>query len=97
MTTNLNDQKVYTIRDSVADYFLPPFVAQTDDQASRMFIGSLGDSFPYRSGFMLYHVADFSSESGLFTAREPTLVLAGSSVNDELDPRPRPLHKENAQ
>jgi len=82
---------VYTIRDSVAAFFLPPFTASTDGQAERMFIGSLGDSFNYRDGFQLYHVGTWSDVDGTLDTCEPRLVLAGNSVNYTLDPRPRPL------
>lgn len=78
---------VYTIRDAVAGYFLPPFTARNDGQAQRMFVGSLGDSFPYRDGFMLYHIGSFSDENGTLERIDPVLVLAGNAVDQKLDPR----------
>lgn len=78
---------VYTIRDAVAGFFLPPFLARNDGQATRMFVGSLGDSFPYREGFMLYHIGEFSDENGTIASIDPKLVIAGNSIDPKLDPR----------
>lgn len=77
----------YTVRDETADFFLPPFLARNEGQAKRMFIGSLGDSFPYRRDFSLYHVGSFDEDNGLITPAEPTLVLNGLSIAVDLDPR----------
>lgn len=77
----------YTVRDESAQYFLPPFLARTDGQAQRMFIGSLGDSFPYRRDFSLFCVGTFDDDNGVVSPIEPRLVLAGVSVADSLDPR----------
>lgn len=82
--------KLYTVRDSIAGFFLPPFTAPNDNVAKRMFIGSLGDSFNYRQDFFLYATATFDETSGLIVAIEPELILSGSSIAPALDPRPSP-------
>ncbi len=82
---------VYTIRDSVAEFYLPPFTASNDGMAERMFIGSLGDSFNYREGFSLFRIGEFDDATGEIAVCSPDLVLSGASVSYALDPRPRPL------
>jgi len=79
--------RVYTIRDAVAQYFLPIFLSHNDETAKRMFIGSLGDTFRYREGYMLYHIGHFDDAHGNLTACDPSLVLAGNSIAENLDPR----------
>ena len=71
---------IYTIRDDAAAYFLPIFLARTHSEAKRMFITSLGDSFPHRSDFKLFHIGEFDEDIGLLTPQEPTMVLAGLSI-----------------
>lgn len=86
---------LYTIQDTVAEFFLPPFVAENDNQAKRMFIGSLGDNFPHRHDFVLFHVGDFNDDDG--TLQLPSsirVVLAGSSVAVTMDPRPRTITQQ---
>ena len=74
--------KCYTIHDAAAQYFLPPFFAKTDEQAKRMFAGSLGDTFPHRSDFILFRIGEFDDDDGLFVSQEPEKVLAGISIPD---------------
>ena len=79
---------IYSIRDQAAEFFITPFFAKTDAQAKRMFVGSLGDSFPYRRDFVLYQVGSFDTDDGLVVGLDtPRVVLAGSSVPDTQDPR----------
>lgn len=80
---------IYTVRDDAAEYFLPPFFAKTDAQAKRMFIGSLGDSFPHRKDFGLYIVGSFDDDNGTIEAKIPAMVLAGFSIPIEFDPANR--------
>lgn len=77
---------IYSIRDDSAQYFLPPLFARTDGQAKRMFIGSLGDSFPFRKDFGLYLIGTFDEQTGLLTTQEPSIVLAGFSIPSESSP-----------
>lgn len=80
----------YSVFDSAAEYFLPPFFAPNDGVAKRMFIGSLGDSFAYRADFVLYYVGEFNDAAGVLNPHDgPRLVLAGLSIAENLDPRPR--------
>jgi len=79
---------LYSIHDGSAQYFLPIFAAKTGDQAKRMFIGSLGDSFPYRADFTLHHVGHFDDDTGTLTACDPpVVVLTGLSIPPSMDPR----------
>lgn len=80
--------RMYSIRDSAAEYFLPPFFAITDNQAKRMFIGSLGPSFPHRADFILYYVGEFNDEDGLVSPSEsPQSVLSGMSISQDFAPQ----------
>jgi len=82
--------KIYAIRDNAAAFFMPPFTAQNDNVATRLFIGSMGDSFTHRTDFVLYRLGAFDSETGVIDVDEPTIVLRGDNVSETLDPRPRP-------
>jgi len=82
---------IYSIRDDIAQFFIAPFLAENDGHAKRMFVSSMGDSFPHRSDFKLYRVGSFDTENGLVTPEDPALVLAGFSIPIDLDPRaPQP-------
>jgi len=87
--------KLYTIRDGSAEFFLPPFCAPNANVAQRMFIGSLGDSFNFRADFLLYCIGEFDDQTGLLKPSDPTMVLAGSSIAQSLDPRVQ--QEEHAQ
>lgn len=82
--------RVYTIRDQAGEFFLPPFTAPNDAVAKRMFIASMGDGFSHRMDFVLYYIGDFSDVDGTLSPVDPVVVLAGYSVAESLDPRPRP-------
>jgi len=86
--------RIYAIRDDAAEYFLPPFFAENDNHAKRMFISSLGDSFPYRADFKLFHLGEFDDNNGSIHHVSPNCVLAGLSIGVELDPRVAPQKTE---
>lgn len=90
-------KRLYSIHDTSAGYFLPPFMALNDAQASRMFIGSLGDSFSFRQDFNLYHIADFDDESGVLATVDSSIVLRGNSIAPTLDPRVQRETQEAAE
>ena len=79
--------KVFSVQDSGAEFFLPPFFAHNARQAERMFVGSLGDSFPFRQDFNLFELGEFDESTGQLTAITPLCVLRGSSIGEDLDPR----------
>jgi len=81
---------IYTIHDNAAGFFMPPFTAQNDSVATRLFIGSMGDSFTHRTDFNLYRIGSFDSEDGSIDLEQLALVLRGDNVSETLDPRPRP-------
>jgi hypothetical protein len=76
---------IYSIHDAAAQYFINPFVAQTDAQATRMFIGSLGESFPHRADFTLHCLGTFDPDTGNIAA-DPRLVMAGLSIAEKFNP-----------
>lgn len=86
---------IYSIQDNAADFFIAPYMAQNHNHAKRMFIASLGDSFPHRKDFTLFCLGEFDADTGIVTGLPaPSLVLAGLSVPPDLDPRvgASPLH-----
>lgn len=91
---------MYSIHDAAARYFMLPFTAQTDAQARRMFIQSMGDQFPHRADFILFKVGEFDQETGLVVGDPaPVVVLSGMSIDTALDPRvpAAPLTQEAAE
>lgn len=89
--------KIYTIRDQVAGFFLPPYTAPNNGIAVRMFISGLSDSFPHRSDFSLHLIGEFSDDTGELKYLDPEIVINGASIAEHLDPRPRPASKENSK
>lgn len=85
--------KIFTIRDNGADYFLPPFTAQNEAVAQRMFIVSMGDSFVFRAQFDLFELGSFDQDTGELEAHEPRHILSGASVSADLDPRLAPQER----
>ena len=79
---------VYTIRDQVAGFFIAPYLAENDGHACRMFVASLGDTFPHRADFSLHRIGSFDTDTGELTTCDPTMVMAGTSIDPRLDPRP---------
>lgn len=95
-----NESFVYSIRDNVAGYFLPPFFAINDGHAKRMFIVGLGDSFPHRADFSLFCIGSWNDGDAALVPSDPRRVLSGVSISDTLDPRPammqRPAQEKGA-
>ena len=76
--------KIYTVRDSVAEYFMPLFTAKNDREAQRMFISGMGDNNPHKADYILFRVGNFDDENGTIQPEEtPALVLAGLSIQTE--------------
>lgn len=82
-------QNCYTIQDAIADFFFPPFFAQNHDHAKRMFIQSMGDNFPHRRDFHLFFIGTFCSQTGRICEEDAISILAGRSIDESLDPRPK--------
>ena len=62
---------VYSIYDRKGKSYSPPFLANTDELAIRMVVGSISPTSNlalYPSDFQLYHLGSFSDVSGLFTS-----------------------------
>jgi len=76
----------YTIRDNVAKFYIQPFFAPNDGVATRMWIQSLGDSWPHRDGFALYSLGSFDTDTGHFEPTDPTLVLSGNAISEKYAP-----------
>lgn len=68
-------KKLYSIWDSKAEEFCPPFVAKNDKMASRMYLQSI-KSIPYSDDMTLYCIGEFESEKKSFPCIgvEPLLV-----------------------
>ncbi len=78
---------MYSILDGAAKFFINPFFAENDAHATRMFCGSLGDSFPHRADFSLHYLAKFDIETGEVITDSQHCVIQGRSLDVSLDPR----------
>lgn len=88
-------KRLYTIHDAAALLYLPPFLANTNAEAERMFIGSLGPSFPHRMDYTLFAIAQWDDDEGkLTTMNPPVKILSGSSIDASMSPElPLPLEQ----
>lgn len=84
----------YTIHDTAAEYYFAPFFARTDAEAKRMFILAMGDNFPHRNDYTLYHIGSFDQDTGNLTECEPNSVLAGRSISESQNPNPNSQQQE---
>ncbi len=80
--------KIYTIHDMAAAFFFSPFAAHTDAEASRMFVASLGDSFPHRQDYTLFRIGSFDPDTGELKTQKHKKVLAGLSIPPSENPNP---------
>ena len=78
--------KIYTIYDSAAKYFMPIFLAKTDEVAQRMMIQSMGDQFVHRNDYALWHVGEFNDADGTVEGVEPQMILHGKAIPERFDP-----------
>lgn len=78
---------VYTIKDNGADFFMQPYVARSDQEAVRMYVLAMGDRWPFRGDYHLFHVGNFSDETGEIEGIVPRLVIRGDSLDASSDPR----------
>lgn len=74
-------QNYYSVYDSLAKGYLPPFIALTDGEATRIFQAALTDGetkfAKTPQDYSLYHVGDFDPGAGLMTGtREPVLIIS---------------------
>ena len=73
---------VYTIHDTVADYYSPIFQAENDNHAVRMFSQSI--DMDHKHDFSLWLVGTFSPDKGsLKASQQTTLILHGKSLKKE--------------
>lgn len=79
---------IYTIHDSVAEYFMPIFLAHTHNEAKRMFIQSMGDKFVHRSDYTLFYLGTFEPDNGTIEVSATTSILSGASIPASMDPNP---------
>lgn len=77
---------LYTIHDQTAGYFMQPFAARNDGEATRSFSNAINDSrdpnnllAKHPSQFALYRVASYSDETGQVTAENPITLLGNGS------------------
>lgn len=73
---------IYSIYDNVAEYYLPPFVANNDQEAKRMFIQSMDRNYAHRGDFTLGKVAHWDDQTGHFEPSDWKSILNGLSIPD---------------
>ena len=74
--------KIYTIRDSKAEVFLPPFTFRTDGEAIRAFDDSVqkpGTALhDHPEDFFLYKVGVFNQDAGFVETLKPVSLGCGA-------------------
>lgn len=71
---------IYSIWDSVAEFYSPIFLAENDNHATRMMTQSI--SLEHKADFTLMKVGQFDTESGVIDETIPQLVIAGLSIGE---------------
>lgn len=80
-------QNIYTIYDSAAKYYMPIFLAKTDDEAERMFTISMDQNYRHRSDYTLMRVGIFLDDTGVISATSgPEKIVNGLSIPDTAFP-----------
>nr|QJB20866.1 MAG: nonstructural protein [Microvirus sp.] len=73
-------RSMYAVRDRVADFFSPPFLARNDGEAMRMFDASFRQAPPdahlNRDDLQLFAVGEFDDLSGEIVPSLPSAVVA---------------------
>lgn len=67
-------KSVYSVRDQVADFFYPPFLAVNDRDAMRMVSASLNEQSLLAqnpSDYVLYYIGSYDDNKGLFVPGNP--------------------------
>lgn len=75
-------KKIYSIWDSKAEEFAPPFVAKNDAMASRMFLQSI-KNIPYADDMVLYCLGNYNSESQFSPIDSGNVVVVPIEVRSE--------------
>lgn len=69
---------IYSVKDTKAEAFLPPWYAPTNASAIRSFSTAVNDSThdfaKYPSDFVLYQLGSFDDNTGVITAMEPHVL-----------------------
>lgn len=74
-------QKMYAVRDKVADLFFPPFLSQNDETAKRDFrVSGLSGDIPNFSDYELHAVATYDNHTGLVESVPDTVLMHGYEV-----------------
>lgn len=76
-------QKLFTVHDSKAEAYLPPFMARTNGEATRMFEASCKNEksqfFSNPSDFTLVQLGEFDERTGLITSLDKPLIIENAS------------------
>ena len=84
--------KLYAIRDSKAEVFLPMLEASTDDHAKRLvadaIAGGLHHMATHRDDYYLYALAEYDNNSGHIEAHRPEPVISISEIMETFFQRP---------
>lgn len=71
----------YSVHDSVAQFFGPPFFCKTDGEARRLFSDACKDTrsnlSEHPSDFALYRLGQFDDNSGDLVPVAPVLIVRG--------------------
>jgi len=68
-------QKVYSVKDVLAEAFGPPVLARTDLAAQRSYLRMVTESKLDQKEYVLYHIGYFDDAMGLITSSEVPRIV----------------------
>jgi hypothetical protein len=74
---------LYAIYDSATEMYLPPFTADSDESARRLFVSSVRDNQTIGSNYQdyaVYIVGHYDNTNGVITPETVTLVCTGMNA-----------------
>lgn len=84
---------IYTIYDTVAQFFNKPFTEFNDSSATRLFVRSMADE-PNRDDYVLYHIGEFNDANGELKPNMPTKIYSGLDIKNQEIIEPLGIHSQ---
>jgi len=72
---------IFTILDTVADFYSPLFQAENNDHAIRMFESSI--DLDHKADFSLWRIGQYDQDKGNLSSVEHTLVAHGKNLKSK--------------
>ena len=93
-------QKIYSVHDSAAKAYLPPFFMRTNTEAERAFETTVKDENSqfnkYPGDYTLVSMGTFDEDTGLITATEPQIIANATKFlsNNLIQLAPKKISKK---